>query len=75
MIHSLKTLEQKDRFIHRHIGPSNKEISEMLKTLDVSSLDELINKVVPDSIRMQKNLDLPPSIPEIEALNKIKYDH
>ncbi len=72
MMHSLKELEQKDRFIHRHIGPSNNEISEMLKILNVSSLDELISKVVPDSIRMQGNMDLPSSISEIEVLNKIK---
>ena len=72
MIHSLKTLEQKDRFIHRHIGPSNKEISEMLKTLDVSSLDELINKVVPDSIRMTGDLDLQESLSENEK-NPAQY--
>lgn len=72
MMHSLKELEQKDRFIHRHIGPSNEEISEMLKTLNVSSLDKLIEKVVPDSIRMQAHLDLPSSITEIDALEKIK---
>ena len=72
MKNSLKELEQKDRFIQRHIGPSNEEIQEMLKTLDVSSLDELIRKVVPDSIRMLDHLELPPSITEIEALNEIK---
>ena len=72
MKNSLKELEQKDRFIQRHIGPSNEEIQEMLKTLDVSSLDELIRKVVPDSIRMLDHFELPPSITEIEALNEIK---
>ena len=43
---TLKELEQKDRFIHRHIGPSEKDISDMLKKLKVSSLDDLIKKVV-----------------------------
>ena len=72
MIQSLEELEQNDRFIHRHIGPSKKDISDMLQTLDVSSLDELIEKVVPDSILMSEKLKLLPSISEIEALNEIK---
>jgi len=53
---SLQELEQRDRFIHRHIGPSEQDIAEMLQTLGMSSLDELIDKAVPDSIRMSANL-------------------
>ena len=49
---SLQELEQPDRFVHRHIGPSENDISEMLKSLGMNSLDELINRTVPDSIRM-----------------------
>ena len=45
---SLHELEQNDRFIHRHIGPSENEISQMLDALGMSSLDELIDKVVPE---------------------------
>ena len=35
----------------RHIGPSPSEMAEMLKVLGVSSLDELIDQTVPESIR------------------------
>ncbi|MFT5001588.1 MAG: glycine dehydrogenase, partial [Planctomycetota bacterium] len=35
----------------RHIGPSPKEMDDMLKVLNVASLDELIDQTVPQSIR------------------------
>ena len=69
---SLKELEQHDRFIHRHIGPSENEISQMLEALGISSLDELIDKVVPDSIRMSRELELPDSRNESDVLNLLR---
>ena len=69
---SLKELEQRDRFIHRHIGPSEEELVEMLETLGVSSLDQLIDKVVPDSIRMSGELDMPGSRTETEVLDELR---
>ena len=45
---SLHDLEQNDRFIQRPIGPSKYEITQMLALLGMSSLNELIDKVVPD---------------------------
>jgi len=68
---SLQELEQNDRFIHRHIGPSENEISQMLDELGISSLDELIDTVVPDSIRMNEELELPDSRTEIDVLNQL----
>ena len=35
----------------RHIGPSGEEIQQMLALLEVNSLDELIDKTVPQGIR------------------------
>jgi len=69
---NLNELEQNDRFIHRHIGPSEKDILEMLKNLKMSSLDDLIDKAVPDSIRMSGELDLEEGLSEIEALDSLK---
>ena len=66
---SLKELEQNDRLIHLHIGPSENEISQMLEALGMSSLDDLIDKVVPDSIRMSGELELPDSRTETDVLN------
>ncbi len=41
----------------RHIGPSPAEMAEMLEVLGVSSLDELIDQTVPESIRQAEPLD------------------
>ncbi|MBG55515.1 MAG: glycine dehydrogenase (aminomethyl-transferring) [Deltaproteobacteria bacterium] len=68
---SLKDLEQNDRFIHRHIGPSENEIFQMLDALGMSSLDDLIDKVVPDSIRMSGELKLPESRTETDVINQL----
>ncbi len=44
----------------RHIGPSVAEIDEMLKVVGVSSLDDLIDQTVPESIRQKQPLNWPP---------------
>jgi glycine dehydrogenase len=49
-----------DRFVDRHIGPDSRDIEEMLAALGLRDLDELIDRTVPASIRLQKALDLPP---------------
>ncbi len=59
-------------FIGRHIGITPDEKQEMLKTIGVDSLEELIDRTVPSSIRMQKELDLPPSMSEHEYLKHLK---
>jgi len=46
-----------DTFLRRHNGPT-KEIPEMLKTIGVSSLDELSSKMVPDNIALRRDLNL-----------------
>ena len=68
---SLQELEQNDRFIHRHIGPSENEISQMLDALGMTSLDDLVDKVVPDSIRMSGELELPDGLTEKDVLNQL----
>src|SRR5213595_387443 len=59
-------------FQRRHIGPNDKQLKEMLSTIGVSSLDELVNKTVPDEIRMQQELNLPPAMSESDYLRHIK---
>ncbi len=61
-----------DRFVRRHIGPGEADTQKMLKALNVKSLDELIWQTVPDSIRLQKALDLPPALSEFEYLQELK---
>ena len=44
-------LSSKNEFIPRHIGPTDSDIHEMLKTLGFNSLDQMADKVIPSQIR------------------------
>jgi glycine dehydrogenase len=44
----------------------------MLKTIGVSSMDQLVSKVVPESVRMKKTLRVPDAMSEFEYLNHIR---
>ncbi|MFO7657288.1 MAG: aminomethyl-transferring glycine dehydrogenase [Bacteroidales bacterium] len=61
-----------EKFASRHIGPRESELPEMLEKTGVKSLDELIDKTVPSSIRFEKPLDLPESLTENEYFKYIK---
>ncbi|WP_185882952.1 aminomethyl-transferring glycine dehydrogenase [Blattabacterium cuenoti] len=61
----------KRKFLSRHIGPSRKEINEMLKELKSSSIKNFIEKTVPNDIYIKKKLNIPNSISEYEYLNHI----
>ncbi|MBL0154556.1 MAG: aminomethyl-transferring glycine dehydrogenase [Chitinophagaceae bacterium] len=63
---------QAQEFIARHLGPREKEVKSMVKTIGVSSLDELINQTVPASIRMKGNLSIPDGMSEQEYLKHIR---
>ena len=59
-------------FIRRHIGPSKDEQTQMLEDLGLSSLDELVRKVVPDSILLRGQNNLPQGCSEHQALTEIQ---
>jgi glycine dehydrogenase len=61
-------LEHPDRFVRRHIGPDEQEVTEMLRTVGAASLDELIEQTIPKTIRVRKPLNLPPAKTEFELL-------
>jgi len=43
-----------DSFVLRHLGPGQNEVSEMLDTIGVKSLDELIYNTIPNDIRLNE---------------------
>src|SRR3546814_10618174 len=45
--------------VDRHIGPRPADVSAMLATLGLDSMDELLEQAVPKSIRADQALDLP----------------
>ena len=72
MVLNETSLSHPDRFVRRHIGPNAAETAEMLASLGVKSLDELVDAAVPKKIRSDKKLKLPPARSEFEALAEIK---
>lgn len=61
-----------DNFIKRHNGPRDHEIDKMIKKIGVSSLEELIDKTVPKTIRLEKPMNLGKGISEFEYSKKLR---
>src|SRR6266702_2306428 len=61
-----------DRFVRRHIGPSQADIQQMLAVCGFPSLDALIDAAVPAQIRLRRPLNLPPSRSEHGLLNELR---
>lgn len=63
--------KQQQEFIGRHIGPNEQETLHMLQAVGVSSLNELIEKTVPSSIRLNGPLAVADPISEFDYLLKV----
>jgi glycine dehydrogenase len=61
-----------DQFVNRHIGTTGPDLSAMLQTLGVNSLDELIDQTVPSHIRRKDKMNIPAAQSEIDYLNQLK---
>ncbi|MDB6005009.1 MAG: glycine dehydrogenase, partial [Prosthecobacter sp.] len=59
-------------FSRRHIGPSAAEVESMLQTLGFKTLDDLIDQVVPEGIRVREKLNLAPPLSEEMALRRMR---
>ncbi len=70
--HSIDQLQQNDNFVDRHLGPDSAEQELMLKLLGLNSLDALVEKIVPESIRRQDNMPLEAGLTEQQSLAALK---
>jgi glycine dehydrogenase len=61
-----------DTFARRHIGPNGEEVAAMLKLVGYTSLDALVDDVVPPAIRLKRPLELPPALGERQALESLR---
>jgi glycine dehydrogenase len=61
-----------DLFSNRHIGPRQHDLAPMLLKIGAGSIDELIDRTIPATIRMKKPLDLPGGISEYEYFNELR---
>ncbi len=66
------SLDHYDKFVNRHIGPSEADIKEMIKACGVESVNELINQTIPDQIRLSTDIELDPAQSETDFLKSIK---
>ncbi len=70
----LHQLENREEFVHRHIGPDDSEIATMLQALGEDSLESLLSSTVPQTIlhSAEDNLLPWPSHSEQETLAYLK---
>ena len=55
-----------DKFVNRHNGPRQNEVSSMLKKIGVATIDELINQTVPSNIRLKQPLKTGAALSEFQ---------
>ena len=58
-------------FTRRHIGPNDREVATMLRTLGYPSLDALSSAAIPAAIAWLDELDVPAAASETEVLNEL----
>ncbi|MBP6123736.1 MULTISPECIES: aminomethyl-transferring glycine dehydrogenase [Providencia] len=69
---SLSQLENRSEFISRHIGSSEQQIKTMLDTVGATSLDSLMDKIVPKAILLPEPPRVGGGATEQEALAELK---
>ena len=60
------------KFSKRHLGLTNRDIAEMLNEIGIDSIDELIEKTIPESIRSTSKLGIGNGLDEFSYLKKTK---
>ncbi len=69
---SLEALLQHDDFINRHIGPSERDIQDMLEAIGEVSLESLTRNTVPEDIQFNDSLNIGQPTSEVEALEYLR---
>ena len=66
------TLHQTDFFEDRHHGVTHAALDQMLTTIGIDSIDELIDQTVPAAIRLPRPLNLPTPKSEMQFLTDFR---
>ena len=69
---SLDSIEMRDDFATRHIGPTQRDIGAMLEVIGVPTIEDLLDRTVPVSIRNDQPPELDPALTEIEAVEALR---
>ncbi len=72
MTQTLSQLEHSEAFIGRHIGPSSSQQQQMLDTVGASSLNALIQQIVPADIQLPGPPAVGDAVTEHQALAELK---
>jgi glycine dehydrogenase len=65
-------LAPSDTFVHRHIGPTDADVRDMLATLGAASVSEIIEQTIPHSIRFNRSMGIGPGSTEFELLQRLR---
>ena len=68
----MQSMEHPDKFVNRHLGPREEDITEMLEAIGVDSVEKLIQETVPQSIRLTEKLEIDPPISEYKFIEHLK---
>ena len=72
MRQTLEQLTANDEFISRHIGIDNQARESMLQNIGAKTLEELLERTVPESIRRDQLLNLGEPMQETEVLTQLR---
>ena len=61
-----------EKFENRHLGPNESERNEMLNEMGFSDINDLMDKTIPKSIKLKRELKLDEPISEFEYINKLR---
>lgn len=62
----------KEIFEHRHNGNDHTAVQNMMRQIGVENFKQLIDETIPDGIRLEAPLNLPPALSEADYLDSIK---
>jgi glycine dehydrogenase len=63
---------ENNSFAPRHIGPQDRDLAAMLKTVGASSLEDLIDQTIPPAIRLERQPELAVPLSEYEFLSLLR---
>lgn len=61
-----------EQFTSRHLGSNDSALKQMLETIGVESLEQLIKETIPEDILLKKELNIPNEISEYQFLKELK---
>ena len=71
-LNTFNDLFNQNAFVERHLGNKQDDETKLLKTVGFDNLDAFIDAVVPQSVCINRPLDLPTATTEHEALAKLR---